>query len=276
MMTMLIIPVLFGISYTIDFITDQLEDDAREAAENYTDEDLNNGIHVDGTNADEVTPGTPQADRLFGAGGTDFLIGYEGDDRMFLGDGDDASAPLATGDDAGDDFIRGGAGDDFIVDTLGENTIHGDIENDLIVTIDGLKLDGTTDNGTPYAPDSIHGGYGEDTLVADAGDTITGGHDIDTFIIAAPSDDAHAPAIVTDFDATNETLSIVFLDEAPQDTTVSLEHDTVTGVTHALVEGEEVATLNGLTPEDLDQIQAYVTTLPDLIATAEEYANMAA
>lgn len=266
MLTYLIIPIILGAGFTLDFIHDKYDEyrDNIDGAE----EPQEQGIRVGGTDASEAIIGTNQDDRLFGGAGADSILGGAGDDRVFLGDGNDVTIALDAQEDAGNDFIRGGAGADLIIDTLGSDTIFGDVGNDTIASIDGLTETGDVDDDTSHAPDIIHGGYGEDLVIGDAGDTLTGGHDVDHFVVAAPSDDEYAPAVITDFDPANELLSIVFLDEVPTDPAVTLHHDFDQGLVRALVEGEEVATLTGLDADALQQISAFVTTLPELVANA--------
>jgi Ca2+-binding RTX toxin-like protein len=276
MLAYLIIPILMGAGLTIDFINDkydEYEDEINEALEEQALQDQNDGapaegISTTGTDGADAIVGTEYDDRLFGGSGSDSVIGGLGDDRNFMGDGNDVSVGLGGQEDAGDDFIRGGAGADVVIDTLGSDQIFGDIGNDTISSIDGLTDTGDVAQDTAYAPDTVHAGYGQDLIMGDAGDTLTGGHDVDHFVVVAPSDDTHAPAVITDFDPENELLSIVFLDEAPADPSVILMHDFDQGVVRAFVEGEEVATLSGLTAAALQQVSAFVTTLPDLIEAA--------
>lgn len=302
MWQMLIIPVLLGAGMTFDFINAKIDDYEDEARDHIDDQDAQDnshggtiepttpvtqpdangdapdaeppgpvttgtaGIQVSGNAGGEIIIGTDDNDTLFGGEGSDTIAGGPGDDRVFLGNDHDVSVPNAAQDDAGNDFIRGGAGADLIADTQGSNQVFGDVGNDTIVSIDGLTETGEIAEGTEFTPDTIHGGYGSDILVADAGDQVTGGVDTDHFIIAAPSQDEYAPAVITDFDANTEVLSIVFLDEQPDDLTVSFVHDANAGVLHAMIEGEEVATLSNLDSDDIPFITAYATTFQDLMA----------
>jgi len=205
-------------------------------------------------------------DRIFGGAGDDVAIGGAGDDRIFLSDGDDVTAPEAgSGGDAGDDLIRGGAGNDQIVDTLGANQIFGDLGHDEIVTVDGLSAEGTVDNTVTNAPDTVYGGFGNDTIVADQGDILTGGEGEDTFVVATLSGVEGAPAVLLDFDLREDLFSVVFLGEAPEDTSVEFVHDPDTEQLRAFVGGQEVAVLNDMEAADIPFIQTFVTSLPDLL-----------
>ena len=208
-------------------------------------------------------------DRLFGSPGDDIALGGEGNDKIFLGDGKDTTgAPDGSSQDAGDDFIRGGAGADNIFDTLGSNQIFGDLGPDQIFIIDGLQSDGSlsgTDSGTA---DTVHGGYGNDTLVGDEGDILTGGIGEDTFVVATPLNTLGAPAVLTDFDLRDDLFSIVFIDGAPADPTVRFSYDGDAGLIRAAVDGQDVATLHGLSASDIPFIQTFVTTLTELMSDA--------
>lgn len=263
MLEFLIIPAVLGVGLTWDFIEGKVDDYTAEA-EALKEVKGPDDLRINGTESEDELAGGDGDDSIFGAGGNDTVFGGPGDDRIFLGDGDDTAAPVRARDDAGDDFIRGGAGADVIVDTQGTNTIYGDVGADTISTLD-RPADG--DTAAASSADTVHGGYGMDTLVGDNGDELTGGNDVDHFIVAAPSQDDHAPVVVTDFDPENETLSIVFMDEEPDDMTVSFLHDAEAGLLRAMVEGEEVATLAGLEADDIPFISAHAMTLPTLMAS---------
>lgn len=267
MLELLIIPAILGVGLTLDFISDKIDAYTQEAlededplAENQEPLDL----RINGTDQSDQLVGKDGDDTLFGGAGADDVVGGPGDDRIFLGDGNDISAAQSAQDDMGDDFLRGGAGADLISDTSGTNNIFGDLGNDTIITVDRPAEDGSA---LPATPDTAHGGYGDDTLYGDAGDILSGGIGTDHFILAAGSDDAAAPAVVTDFDAETETLSIVFLDEEPEDLSVNFLHDPEAGTIRAVVGDQEVAILSGLDAEDMPYIAAHVTTLSALMAT---------
>lgn len=236
------------------------------ALENYIFGDTDNDL-LGGLDGDDTLQGGAGNDRLFGGTGNDVGLGGEGNDRIFLGDGDDTTIdPSGIAQDEGDDFIRGGAGDDMLADTQGHNHIHGDLGHDTLITVDGMNHDGSVNDTTASTPDTIHAGFGNDTLVGDDGDIMTGGEGDDNFVIATASEDPGAPAVITDFDFHDDLFSLVFLDGTPTDTTVDFEFDAETKLMRAFVEGQEVATLSGLTPTDIPFIRTFVTTLPDLLS----------
>ncbi|MGC1506010.1 MAG: hypothetical protein WA782_17960 [Sulfitobacter sp.] len=220
-----------------------------------------------GHDGNDTLQGGTGDDRLFTSAGDDVGLGGPGNDKVFLGHGNDTTLdPTGTAQDVGDDFIRGGDGDDLLVDTQGRNDIHGDLGRDTIIGIDGLNPDGSISSTEAGTTDTIHAGYGNDTLVGDNGDIMTGGPGEDNFVVATASDAPGAPAVITDFDFRDDLFSLVFLDGAPADPTVRFEFDAQTNVLRAFVEDQEVATLSGLTPTDIPFIQTFVTTLPELMS----------
>ncbi|MEP5728931.1 MAG: calcium-binding protein [Sulfitobacter sp.] len=246
--------------------TDAKEHVRANALDNLLTGSDNNDL-IGGLAGADTLNGEDGDDRLFGGEGSDAALGGAGNDKIFLGDDDDV-AVSGDGSDAGDDFIRGGAGNDVIVDSAGFNSIRGDIGHDLILSIDGLNADGSIAADTPNTPDTVHAGFGNDTLVGDAGDELTGGFGEDTFVIAVPSTAPGAPAVVTDFDLRDDLLSVVFLEEIPADPTISFEHDAEADLLRAMIDGQEVATIRGLDASDVPFLRTFTTTMPALLAGA--------
>lgn len=103
----------------------------------------------------------PDADKLIGGKGHDFLLSYAGDDKLFGGEGGDAIVSLA-----GTDVIRGGAGSDtisfaFPVNYDGES-YRPEYLHRIISTLDGMYIDGGTDGTVGDFVDfsGIEAGYG--------------------------------------------------------------------------------------------------------------------
>ena len=292
MLELLLLPSLLGLGLAMELLSP--DDDPVEGDETPVDITLDDETaHFEGTSAKEHVQGNALDNLMFGDAGNDLLgghdgndtlqggtgddrlftsagddvgLGGEGNDKIFLGDGDDTTLdPNGTAQDAGDDFIRGGDGDDTLFESQGHNHIHGDLGRDTIMTVDGLSPDGTIDETEESSPDTIHAGYGDDTLVGDDGDFMTGGEGADSFIVVKASDSPGAPAVITDFDFRDDLLSLVFVQDAPVDPTVQFDFDFATKLLRASVDGQEVATLFGLTPADIPFIQTFVTTLPELL-----------
>jgi Ca2+-binding RTX toxin-like protein len=182
-------------------------------------------------NADTVR-GLEGNDRLFGKGGNDALHGGSGDDFLDGGPGND-SLFGGIGNDilngrAGDDSMAGAKGNDtYYVDSLadvviensGEGTdvvrvsisgyaLAANVENGIIVSTDGLTLDGNgldnlligggvlgSGNDTLRGlagNDTLRGGSGNDRLEGGAGnDVLDGGIGFDTMIGADGDDRYH-------------------------------------------------------------------------------------
>ncbi|SDD63038.1 Ca2+-binding protein, RTX toxin-related [Paracoccus isoporae] len=123
-------------------------------------------------------------DTMYGRGGSDVLSGDDGADQIYGGDGDDSV--LAGGQGYyGEYGLIGGAGTDTVVGEGGNDLVIGGTEAD--------SVDGGTGNdfivGGSYNPN----GSAKNTHVADsATDTLTGGDGFDTFL-------AETGDIITDF-----------------------------------------------------------------------------
>lgn len=75
--------------------------------------------------------------------GLDIVSGGEGDDALFLDDGNGKYAlQNSISNSGGDDFVRGSAGWDAMIDLLGSNDLRGDLGRDTIITFDGLSDEG--------------------------------------------------------------------------------------------------------------------------------------
>lgn len=220
-------------------------------------------------------------DVLYGGIGEDVLVGAAGNDQLFGGANDDA---LIGG--AGDDTLEGGNGDDILVGSTGADQMYGGNGNDIIdgVTpnsatsmtsgLEEFRADLTSDLRTQIspdvtdadigrflddivsaegtqAPDGLYGGAGQDSLVGDNGDTISGGADQDLF--AVNWFPGHAAVQITDYEAALREEVRIVLDAnvtiAPQ--FGMRDASDGTGV-QVLVGQEIVATLSGVAAADLD------------------------
>ena len=152
------------------------------------DDLLNGGEGADvidgGAGADTISAGAGD-DRVFAGEDGDDVIPGAGDDVVDLGAGDDLVAALGTlGGSGGDDVIRGGAGDDDIADDAGANTLFGGAGDDRIDLRDE-EAEATGDVGD--------GGDGDDVLIGDRGDRLTGGDGEDAFSLYAAAPDLVPP-----------------------------------------------------------------------------------
>ena len=285
MLAIFAIPALLGLGFAYEFLS---EDEDETTGETETDPPLqvslgNDIITFEGTDDREHVEGNAQDnfmlggkgndklsgsdgndtidsgagnDRIFAGSGDDEAAGGKGNDRIFLGDGNDSSGTGAYGSDAGNDLIRGGAGHDHIIDGLGSNEIHGDTGRDVISTLDR--------EAGQITPDRVHGGYGSDTLVGDAGDYLEGGEGPDSFVIAARDGITDAPAMLIDFDVREDLLSVVMLEDADTPPEITFQHLQGSNQLAAMVNGYPVALLNDIEAEDVPFIRTFVTSLTDL------------
>ena len=166
---------------------------------------------------DDILVGQAGDDTLYGGDDNDILAGWEGTDSLYGGDGDDLMAgdfgryeqvdqrvvASVAGDyrvvgagvlgdtashgtpveQAGNDYLDGGAGDDVLYGEGGDDVLLGGSGNDVLwgdasylpVGLHGNDiLDGGTGN------DSLHGGAGNDRLQGgDGNDTLSGGEGAD-------------------------------------------------------------------------------------------------
>jgi Ca2+-binding RTX toxin-like protein len=192
------------------------------------------------------------ADLLRGGGGNDVLSGRAENDTMFGGDGDDRMSGDNGADQmdggAGNDTMEGGADNDAMDGGFGNDSVSGGLGNDFVRGGAGNdSLIGGDGN------DTLEGGAGDDRLVGDNSDVMTGGADVDTFVVETTADGS--TPLIQDLDAANETLVINLT--LPQEvidlgaTTVSLEQgpgDSGIFVVANLPDGSEerVAFLEGI------------------------------
>ena len=218
--------------------TDTAEGALGAAGEGVTEPDLPlepaSPVTTELADSSNAFAGGDDDDIVFAADGDDDVSGGAGNDRVFLGAGDDVSG-ATTGDEAGDDFIRGGSGDDDIADSLGANTVFGDLGADTISTLDAEG---------EATPDTADGGFGNDLMLADSGDVVTGGGGNDTFKLPIETG-TEDPVIITDYED-GERL-IVELPETLIDDTASAELSKSGLDTEIKVGAQTIAILQGYT-----------------------------
>jgi hypothetical protein len=162
-------------------------------------------IPILGTEGDDVLPGTPLADSIYGRGGNDILLGAAGEDELDGGPGADgisggpdrdsvsyAGAPVSVtldgvaddgaageGDNVAPDVedVFGTEGPDNLVGSAAENTLDGNGGNDTISGgpgSDGLFGGEGNDeiDSRDGSADRVDCGPGEDTALYDANDVV--------------------------------------------------------------------------------------------------------
>jgi len=300
MLALLLIPALLGLALFID--SDDDSDDTATAngadddldtttlAQNQTDFDggagderavgnaldnaLSGGAGNDvlvGNGGDDDIEGNTGDDTLYGGSGNDTVSGNEGDDLVFLGAGADEYAPGDTAAsqqfDAGDDTVNGGVGDDVIVDLLGSNLLTGSGGDDVLAAIDALRDDGSFSPASELGTiDTLRGGTGDDALVGDDGDVMSGGTGSDDFYAAIDESRAQDSVVITDFDVARDTFAVVRLTEDGTDEDVTFTQNAGDSDVRALFNGEEIAILRDVTLADLDGISVSVFSQDDLDA----------
>lgn len=229
------------------FLIDETNDDDESAKP--VDKDVVAGEDFDGADAAENIEGTDEDDVILANGGNDTVFAGEGDDlveggagddRIFLEGGNDVIGVTSFLDDAGDDLIRGGDGDDLLIDNIGSNTVYGELGSDGIDVLD-YEEDGEL--AEEASPDFAHGGYGEDTIWADNGDTVTTGAQADLVEVVRTTENAEDVVRITDFNPEEDTLELTWVGEDRDETMVDLvEADegvlvSYDGIDMALLEG---------------------------------------
>lgn len=229
--------------------------------------------------------GNENGNSLRGTLGADVINGFGGDDRIQSGSGDDTIS-AGAGDDTtlashGNDVVDLGAGNDQHnplkhdnrFDHKGNDTIEGDVGNDLIREFWGDDvLDGgsgndtvsavdfyATANGNDNNGDIVNGGEGDDILIADALDTLTGSDGNDTFQIGILEAKTENAAIIKDFAAGKDLIRIAHVNDQdmktnpPKLSVTSDENDS-----EIRVNGDLVAVVEGLKTLSADDLE-YVT-----------------
>lgn len=226
-----------------------------------------NDTLFDGT-GDDALPGGRNDDALFGEAGIDLLIGGAGNDALYGGTEDDFLTGVS-----GADSLFGGSGDDLnwgldvtedrSVDEavlLQEQELQEAVEDrlgsairvELGARIEDARVSASEDDAQP---DVLEGGFGNDDLVGDSGDSLTGGPGIYGFTAAfAPGD---APVLIADFDPAAERFEMLVSNPA----TVSLSVTDCAGGGEVRIDGEVAAILGGI---EASAIAAGTITLSSL------------
>jgi Ca2+-binding RTX toxin-like protein len=223
------------------------------------DDLINGGLDDDvlqGGNGEDLLVGGQGNDNLQGGRGEDFLIGGSGDDTLDGGEDDD----ILVGS-TGADSLYGGAGDDVLDGVSPEAgaslktgvaaLVEGFTEDARVVfptitdaDINRFLADFASEEGE-HAPDALFGGAGEDALLGDNGDTLSGGADEDRFAVNWTT--GNAPVQITDYDTVaSEEILIVVSDNLPGPPVLGLRDSFDGSATQILVNGEVAATLTGV------------------------------
>jgi Ca2+-binding RTX toxin-like protein len=182
---------------------------------------------IDGGNGDDVVTGGAGDDVLAGGVGDDSVNGGTGNDLVSGGEGDDTVVG-GNGDDivvgsTGADQLYGGAGDDLLdgatpTADFSAAQAFSDLSDEFNAAFDSRYGDAATtadfnrfmrdiaSEDGDSAPDALYGGAGEDWLIGNDGDTLTGGADQDFFSVDWAS--GNDVVSITDFDAVAEDVAV--------------------------------------------------------------------
>ncbi|MBY6055933.1 calcium-binding protein [Leisingera daeponensis] len=261
--------ILLGIGLTIGGVAIALDDDDDEAVDT-------TGDTITGTEEPDVLTGTELDDTISGEAGDDAIAGAEGDDWL-RGGGDQDLLSGGAGNDSlagslGSDWLQGGEGQDTLLGGYGNDALNGGEGADLMEGGEGsdvlsgglssevdddeledalddylfrsnsrlnLRFDEIEDDN---AADTLYGGAGHDTLVAGAGDVLSGGGGSNDFVTGYWSE-AGNPASVTDFNLDEDQLVYYydFGETAPELTLES--EDNETGGQDAILYADGVAVM---------------------------------
>lgn len=245
-----------------------------------------NADKLEGGDNDDILLGEAGADSLYGGVGYDLLLGGAGNDLIYGGNGYDTLIGGAGNDTlnggAGDDYLVGSSGADKLEGGDGDDIISGyDLVADVTPATINMLLpepqassqvqailneasdvfgqdatpellarlqDGLLSADSNNADDQLFGGKGNDLLLGDFSDTMTGGEGADAFVIN--SDGANEVVTITDLDVTEDTLRIF----VPTGTNPAVSF--VNGATPEIgvtvvVAGDAVAQLLGLVAADI-------------------------
>jgi Ca2+-binding RTX toxin-like protein len=118
-----------------------------------------------GTSGTDTFEGTPERDNYHGRAGDDTIAGQAANDKLY--------------GDKGSDEVNGDEGNDRVAGGPGDDTLDGGTENDRVFGGKGVDdISGGDGDDHIFArdhqADTIDCGAGEDTVKADAKDTLTG------------------------------------------------------------------------------------------------------
>ena len=248
-------------------------EDADTAAEDAAEEELSASQNIatpasdvlSGTDIDDVIDAMDGDDQMLGGDGNDTLIGEGGQDDLHGGFGDDH---IDGGDNAdelwghmGNDTLTGGGGEDVLFGNDGNDGLHGNDGNDSLAggagedVLFGGNGDDYIEGGSDTDRDFLNGGRGDDLLVAQQGDVLTGGEGLDTFAIDTSAGVFAQSAQIIDFNANDDHFEIMLdensFDQGMKNIHIETNND---GLSVVFLNNEEIALVNTETPLLLSDI----------------------
>jgi Ca2+-binding RTX toxin-like protein len=237
-----------------------------------------------GDNGFDTLLGGSGNDLMYGGNGDDLMVGGSGDDYLIGGEGDDTLLGSS-----GADKLQGEQGNDLVIsaDNLDSVSVilkKYDLESFLsdesaeLQTVLNARYDGDAvfeaprtpslltrvdnalnDNAGGSADDEVFAGFGNDTIIADGSDSITGGAGSDAFEIL--SGGAGKAVLVRDFLPGTDKINVY----VPFGTNPAISF--VNGATlddgvSVIVAGDVVAVLKGLVAANVTAGSIVVTVIP--------------
>ena len=253
----------------------ELQNGATAASDILSGTDLNDVIdamkgddQVNGYAGDDRLSGGAGDDQMLGGDGNDTLLGESGQDDLHGGFGNDQ---IDGGEDAdklwghmgndtlsgrdGNDILKGGAGADTLLGNDGSDGLHGNDGNDNLAggagedVLFGGNGDDHLEGGADTARDFLNGGRGDDLLIAQEADVLTGGQGSDTFAINTSAGSFDQTAQIIDFNANEDQIEIM-LDETNFDQglkNIRIETNDI-GQSVVYLNNEAIVAINAETP----------------------------
>ena len=236
-------------------------------------DDVSGGAETDivvGEGGEDTLRGDDGDDVLLGGGGTDILSGGNNDDILIGGNGDDTllggqGLDLLVGS-SGADELQGNDGADVLIGVepregldllalsdLDANALEGALQDEFGTELSDGEVDrviagvesGTPSDGVPGSDaddDFMLGGRGNDILLGDRGDVMTGGEGRDAFAVL--TEDGADVTSILDFDPTSETLALLI--DGPATGALTFRNDAFNDGVEVLLNGDVVAYLEGV------------------------------
>jgi len=185
---------------------------------------LTGPFNLDTGGGSDTVVGSDGDDNILTGTENDQVTGGLGDDVIQLEDGNDvygraisqsagpAGSPSfdlgggAAALQGGDDWVRGGLGDDIIEDGYGSDRLAGNQDNDIINAVD-------RDEGNP---DHVLGGFGNDTLFVDEGDLVDTGRGVDRVFVNVEAGIAsdYDPVTISEFTPLVDKVDLLGFDSS--------------------------------------------------------------
>lgn len=112
----------------------------------------------------------------------------------------------------------------------------------------------------------LRGGAGSDELIGDNGDEMTGGAGNDNFYIAVDEAAPQEVVTLTDFNVAEDSFAVLRFNETEADPVITFEQNTGQNSVSAFFNGDEIAVLDGLGADDIENISVAIFDEADYLA----------